>query len=541
MVRTYTDWHSGTGLFSVVVFGLMVIVSTLGGGYVARFVGQELAAGTFEVGPVQAIEIARGVLAVAGMFGVLVVMIRAIGQRGTLEHAEGTLTMVPTAEAFLGVLLAEYVYVLLWLGGPAIGSGIGFALGTGRFWPVLLVPLAVAMGGGAIVALGYPLGLGVRHVVTRFEFVARHRAALLLVVFVGYIFVVATGSLNAAVVALFEPMQSSPTGWIADLLLLGTPAVADSVVRAAGAVGVAAVLTLLGVVVGPRIAGIHWFSDPALAGESEGDTEPGVHARSSVALPAVAQRVPLPTPTVALVVLAWQRAVRSPMKLLYAAYPLLFVVGALAEIYQSGQIPAYLPYGVLVFAAWAAGVLFTLNPLGDQGAVLPTTILSRVDGRRFVRAHLLASLVVAVPLGMLATGVVAVFSPLDPLRTWTLVAVTPVALVVSSVTSVGIGMAFPRFRAVSITRSMKVVVPSLVSFVLFSLYLGATILAGLTVDSEAVRTVGAALVSALLPFGLDIAPETLVVVAGVALVALVAVPAISYRYAVRAFDGYTLE
>ena len=228
------------------------------------------------------------------------------------------------------------------------------------------------------------------------------------------------------------------------------------------------------------------------------------------------------------------------MKLLYAAYPLLFTIGVFADIVQTGAVPAYLPFGTLAFVTWAAGVIFTLNPLGDQGAALPTTLLSRVDGSRFVRAHLLASLLVAVPAGLAVTAVVAALSPVETPTAIGLVAAVVPLMILSSALSVGIGMAFPRFRAVNVTRSLKTVVPSKLAFLLFSLHLVLTVTAGAVVAEEGARTVLAALVS-LVPLVPDVDPGTLYAVAAVALAPLVVAPFASYRYAVRRFDGYTLE
>ncbi|MFC7193998.1 hypothetical protein ACFQL4_03975 [Halosimplex aquaticum] len=147
-------------------------------------------------------------------------------------------------------------------------------------------------------------------------------------------------------------------------------------------------------------------------------------------------------PTAALITLAWRRAARAPLKLMYAAYPLFFGTGAFVEILQTGQIPVYLPYGLLVFLAWAGGVVFTLNPLGDQGSVLATTLLSEVTGHRFVGAHVLAGLLVVVPVGTALVAVTAVLSPLDARSAAILTGLAPVSMVVAAALSVGIGMAF---------------------------------------------------------------------------------------------------
>jgi hypothetical protein len=113
-------------------------------------------------------------------------------------------------------------------------------------------------------------------------------------------------------------------------------------------------------------------------------------------------------------------------------------------------------------------------------------------------------------------------------------------MVVASALSVGIGIAFPRFDAVNISRSIETVVPSLLAFVLFSLHLVATTVSAVVVYDEGVRGVVAALLTFLLPFGLGIDAETLYVVAAVLLVGLALAPLVSYRYAIRRFDTYTI-
>ena len=545
MVRKHTDTSGGVGrLASLLVFVVLVGGATLGGGYLAYRVGGVVGPGDIAVGPFSATAALRGIVAVFGLIGAAVVALRAVGQRGTLTNAEGVLTVVPTGEAFLGLLLAEYVYVLLWLSGPAVGVGVGLALSTGSVLAAVTVPLGVAAVGATVVAVGFPAGLGLKHLLSRIAFVARNRGVLIAVAFLVYFAFVVTGSLNATVVALFEPMQASPTGWPADLMLAGTGLLAPSPLLAAGTVAVVAVVGAAGAAAGTRVATAHWFSDPVLAGESEeeaaGEQDPGAVGTAGVAL----QRrlaAAVGRPTAALVLLAWRRAARAPLKLLYVVYPLFFAVGVFADIFQTGRIPGYLPYGTVLFVAWAAGVVFTLNPLGDQGAGLPATLLSRVDGRQFVRAHVVASLVVAVPLGTVLTAAVALLSPLPATRTVLLVAATPVLIAVATVLSVGVGAAFPRFRAVNITRSMKTVVPSALAFALFSVHLVATVAAAVVVSDEGARGLGAALLTFVLPFGLGVDAETLSLAAAVLLVVLVVTPALSYRYAVRRFDRYTLD
>jgi len=550
MVRKRTGERSLAALAGTLLFGLVLLAATAGGAWGGRALGRALASGSLDFEAVGAGTAARGLVGVFWVIGAAMFLLRSIGQRGTLTNADGLLTVVPTREAYVGIVLAEVVYFLLWTLLPAVGIGAGFALGSGALWPAVGFPLLGLLGGVTLVPTGFLAGLAIRHAITRFPFVARHKNGLVVLAFLVYFVAITTGSLNEVVVGLFDPVAASPLGWYADLAALGLPGIATRTTYAVGAVGVTVVLAPLVTLAGVRVAGRHWFADPALAGESESETPPEGPDRADGAAPAatpgrlgVALESAVGRPTAALATLAWRRAARAPLKLLYAAYPLLFLVGVFADIAQTGRVPAYLPYGLVVFFAWAAGVVFTLNPLGDQGAVLPTTVLSAVTGRRFVAAHVLAGLLVAVPVGTALVAATGLLSPLALDRVLALTALTPVGMVVASALSVGIGTAFPRFEATSVTRSMEAVVPSPWAFVLFSAHLVVTSAAVAVVADSGIRSLAATLLSVLGSVALSgfaVAPDTLRLASTALLVGLLALPVVAYRYAVQRFDRYVL-
>jgi hypothetical protein len=84
------------------------------------------------------------------------------------------------------------------------------------------------------------------------------------------------------------------------------------------------------------------------------------------------------------------------------------------------------------------------------------------------------------------TFAAAVVSPVDTPTAVAVVLAAPVLMVVASVPSVGIGMAFPRFDAVNIPRSRETVVPSLLAFAPFSLHLGGTTFSAVVIYDEEV-------------------------------------------------------
>jgi len=533
-------------LILVFLFGLFGLF-TLGGAWLVYTLGGALAAGELDASA--HLDLVRGGAATVwvGLTGMATV--RAAGSRGSREATGGLLWVTETRAIATGLALAEVVGVLLWILLPAIALSVAFALGVGSPIPVATVGLTTLLVATTSVAVGYPLGVGVRHVLTRFPVVKRYRTALVVLGFLAYFGAISTGLLNQVVAALVRPLSLTPMGWFADLALVGTPGIDTSPLRAVVAVAMLAVV-VPSVIATTRVANRHWFADPVL-GRSEDDEEasqpadrvggPRTAGRTGTSRPRVERFLARWTgrPTATLVTGAYRRAYRAPAKLLYAAMPLFFLIGYVPDILGGGGIPPFAPVLLLLIVTWGAGVAFVLNPLGDQGNVLPATILSGVSGRTFVGAHVLATLLLVVPLGIVVPGAAAVASPLDQTATLLLLAASPLVVTMGALTGVGVGMAAPRFSSVRVSGSRQVVVPSKVAFAGYSVYLVATAVAGLLVAREGAREVVALLLTALVP--VSVPAGAVLAVAGVLLVVLLATPIASYRYAVRRFETVTLE
>lgn len=527
----------------LVAYGFVVLVFGGLGGYGAYLFGREVGIGADLPFDYTVLEAARGGFAVLWLFFLVIVAVRTVGTRGTLENSVGVLSVVPTREAVLGVLLSEFclglAYALPLLGVVAVG----YSVGAGTYTLLATAPVVAAAASATAVAVAYPLGLAIRHVVTRIEFVARHKGPLIVLVFVAYMALIFSNALGNVVLTIFEPMQAAPTAWFADLLLLGSPAAA-SPLRAGLALMLVPLVGAASVVVTTRIANRHWFADPVLAGtDDDADVDPdtdrhddGRLLRVEDALGGVVGRG-----TAAVTVLAWKRSARAPLKLLYVAYPLLFAVGFIGDVVQTGEIPSFAPPAALLFVAWAGAVVFTLNPLGDQGSALPATVLSNVSGRTFVGAHVLAGAVITIPVGTVLVAALAVAVPLEPDALAAVVLGTPLSVLVGSLFAVGVGMSFPRYEAVNITRSTKAVVPSLIAFLAYSLYLVLVVVAAGITYEPALEPLVAAVVSWLLPFGWSVAEGTVAVAARAALVPLAVAPFASAWHAVRRFEAVTVD
>ena len=524
----------------------------LGGGYAAYRLGRAGGVGgvagdlpaEFALPTLSVLAVARGGAAVAWVGLFVLVTVRVVGARGSLDNDAGLLTMAPTRELALGRVLAETAGALAWLLPVVVVAAVGYGVGGGGWTVVATLPAATLALAFSAVPAGTAVGLTVRHLATRIPVLVRYRRLIAAGVFLAYIGTVTTGALDTVVTTLFETLRAVPVAWPGDLLLLGTGVGADPL--RAGLVGpLVAVLAAGGVLGTSAVAERHWFADPVLG---DGATDPdeavavdaevtprdGVFDRVEQALAGAIGRG-----AAALVVLAWRRAARAPLKLLYVAYPLFGGIGFVGDAVETGEVQPFLPVVALVFVVWAGSVAFALNPLGDQGSVLSTALLSRVDGWRFAGAHVLAGALVAAPLGTALVGGLAVAADLSTGGVVVLVVGTPLAVVLGSLFAVGVGVALPRYDTVSVTRSTDAVVPSLLAFAVHTVYLLVATTASVVVYRPALEPFVAALVSYLLPFGLSVSDDTVGIVALVLVVASVVAPLVSVRYAARRFDTVT--
>lgn len=539
VLRTSVDRKS-----QVLAYAVLVLLFGGAGGYGAYLFGREIGVGAALPIDYTVLEVARGGFALVWLFFAGIVVVRTVGTRGTLANDVGVLSIVPTREAVVGVLVSEFVLGLAYVV-PLLGViAVGYSVGAGTYTFLLTGPVVAAALSATAVAVAYPVGLAIRHVVTRIEFVARHKGPLIALAFLAYMGLIFSDVLGNVILTLFEPMQAAPSAWFADLLLLGSPAGA-SPVRAALALALVPVVAVASVAATTRVADRHWFADPVLAGteDDDADVDPNTDRHDDGLLLRVEDALGgyVGRDTAAVTTLAWKRAARAPLKLLYVAYPLLFAVGFVVDVVRTGEVPPPAPAAALLFVAWAGAVVFTLNPLGDQGSALPATVLSNLSGRKFVGAHVLAGAIVTVPLGTVVVAALAGAVPLEPDAIAALVVGTPLSVLVGSLFAVGVGMAFPRYEAVNVTRSTKAVVPSLLAFLAYSLYLVLVVAAAGIAYEPAIEPLVAGVVSWLLPFGATVSANTVGVAARVALVPLAIAPFASVWYAIRRFEAVTVD
>jgi hypothetical protein len=560
-VRAVRSSTTRTAAFAVALL-FWVALPTVGGGFVAYRLGQSLpeVPSAFPV-----LDLVRGGTAVGWVGIAALAAARSAGGKSELDAPAGTLTTVPARDAALGLLFAEYLRMALVAAIPVLTVATALAVGSGSLAPLLTIPATAAVLLAVALSIGFPVGVGVKWVTLRSPRLARHKTGLLVAAFALYFFAVTSEAFDEAISFLQSALRDTPLAWFGDAALLGLAGIEAVPTYAAGASALAALLIPAFAAVGIRSATTLWYADRAQAEDEATDagaqSSEEIDSRDARATPAtrasetavadastsnatessagLGERVlsgllgsVLARPTRTVTLAAWRRAKRAPIRLLYVAYPLFFLYAPLRTAFESG-VPTSLPVLVALYGTWAVGAT-VLNPLGDEGSVLPTTLLSGVSGRQFVVGHVASATLVGVPVVAASVAVAGALSPLDPAQWLALTVASAVLVVVGSVLAVGIGVLFPRFGTVEVFRSREVTMPSKGAFAAYSLAL----LGGAVGAVVALLGPIAGFAGALLGFPRGVAT---VLGAGFAVVVGVGGPAVAYRYATRAFEGYALD
>lgn len=271
------------------------------------------------------------------------------------------------------------------------------------------------------------------------------------------------------------------------------------------------------------LGSFHWRSDRAKSTRSESSSEP--ESRAGFGL--IFGRNIFPQPTEAVVSKAWTRAKRSPIKLTYLIYPVFGLYSPISNSIEAGEVTANLAVLFPVYLSWAVGAAFCLNPLGDEGSLLPVTVTTGVPGRRYVQGRLFSALIPGLPVLVITSLGLGIASRLSVFETGALVFLAVVAVTASTVTGVGIGSFFPRFESVRVARNTKAVIPSVTAFGVHSLVF-------LMICSPA--TVG---ILGVEYFDLPTSAKFVALFATTFLAFFFSV--FSYYYAVAEFENFTLE
>ncbi|WP_247001122.1 hypothetical protein [Halosolutus gelatinilyticus] len=435
--------------------------------------------------------IVRGTLAMLWVFGTFM-----LAQRTTTAHSKPVadafvLTTVSPRTAVVGGIVAESLRVLTYV----FPVGLLLAISGAYAFSAPLTLLAVSLVGSLYVAsavtAGRLLGYCAAWLVANVPFVARHKGVLggtVVMLFFGIYFLFQVPQLPISISP--ATLGVIPTGWLADLLAVGTP-IGWSSTHALGGVVAVSVVLIGGSWLSERIATSFWFGESitvsdtgktSVSTRTEGDQRALERAISPLGVPFITG----PTRHVA----EWSllRARREPQRLNFLLIPVFGGGSALVNMMLQGSGSlAILGPAIAVLLGWTAGAAFGLNPFGDEGAVLPTT-LTAVSGRAFVRGLIAPSLLFA-PVVTVVTLVTALVGGYGLLAAIALTLIGCFLTVVGTTLAPIVGMWFPRYSAIRIGNSDGVRPPRLLAGVLHVvlMWLPGAALVGLVAAPELVR------------------------------------------------------
>lgn len=405
----------------------------------------------------------RGSTALFWLFGVFILAQRTATVHDELVAEAFVLTTVSTRRAVLGGIVAESLRVLAYVVAPGLLLTVVAAYAAASPAPVVFVPLVACLFVASAVTTGRLLGYSAAWLVARIPFVARHRtalsAAVAIIFFGGYMLFqlpMLPVSLDPAILGLL------PIGWLVGALAIGTP-VAWSLPHAVAGVITAVGLIALCSVAATRVAASLWYGerlDPSGANPVHpvGDELPLSAALGPISVPNWIGSGPVQT------VARWAllRARREPQRLNFLLVPAFGGGSALLNLYLQGSVSrTVLGPATSLLLGWTAGAAFALNPLGDEGPVLPST-LTAVSGREFVRG-LVAPPLLTLPVVAVVTLMASMFggTPLSTAAAYALIGAFLAAI--GGALAPAIGIWFPRYSAIRIGNSDDIRPPRLVA------------------------------------------------------------------------------
>ena len=526
-VKTQNFWLAFTVIMGVI--GSFLLWRTF---VAARDVGSALATGA----PIPAwVVTATGVI---WLFMTLLLAGDGAGSNGDLENDGQYLTIRPTADIVGGKLIAAATKFSIYTIGLGLVAGAGLAVGSGSVLPLVGMLVAGVVIAVTSAAIGYPIGFALKGIIRRSRNLGRMTSVIVVILALAYATLSVTGELLTVVDSLRPVLQAPPIAWLGHLALATTPHAGVDII------GVLVLLTLTPIVIigGMKLsvttARYAWLADASHTTDSDASGIPTAPDHRIDSVLGMLCRAPA---TQGIATTTLLRAVRSPLQFVFVAPPLLAAIAFVEGAITSGTVPWYVPWFVVWYGAWAAGAVIPLNPLGNQGTTLSTLLTTPADGQNVIHGHVIAAALVAAPLtaglaigaGMIAGSSSAVLVMLG---------MAGVAAVIgSAVVATGIGSVFPRFEAIRFDASRQAVPPSKRAYSLFSTYLSLTVILIAFVSDETARVVGSALLTQLLPWGIEVSITTVTISSWIGLAGCAIVIPLAYRIAIRRIDTYAVE
>jgi ABC-2 type transport system permease protein len=409
----------------------------------------------------------RGTVALFWLFATFLIGQRVVSARTRIEAEPLMLTTVSARTVAAGLIVAETLRILANLVVPVlIFTGVGVLL-FGSPASLLLVPATAVLFALTAVVTGTVFGYAIALLVATSQFVARHKMVLgsiASLVGTGLFFLFFYPQLGGVSQASLAWL---PVGWFVDLGVVGT-GLADAPGRSVGAVLASLGILIVAGAIVDREVQLLWFIEPVSVDTvAEDETHaPGDAVSSSIRGDPLASAVrPLVVPRIVSTpvrrVAEWVllRTRRDPNRLMFLLIP-VFAIGSplLSSGAQSGSIDALASPLAAVAIPWLAGSVVALNPLGDEGTVLPVT-LTAISGKQYVRGLVVPGLVFGLPIALVVTALGGLISPYPLVERVGLIALSGFLTVVSVTITPAIGMALPRFSPIRVGQSRDVLPP----------------------------------------------------------------------------------
>lgn len=474
LYRQMTDNHRTlvVGVVLTGIFYLLLIAGAVRGAYI---LGTAVGTDTFT----EQLALARTIIAGMAIGVALMVSLRTVQEYGDLDEPAPVLTAIPYQEAVWGLLLMTYIEFVELAVVPILAVAVAFAVGASSVASIPVITVVLL----AVVALSTTAGFVLGQLLTlssiRVAFVRRYKTLIGVLAFVVYFIVAATGALANIFKVDWTVIGASPLGWVADLALVVAPTSLIGITRPT----VAAVTLLVGSIFltwfAVRLTGAVWYADPVQPDDTNDRTTVSSDWTGGLSS-GFSERLfgeHLSHPTLRIAQKSWRRAYRTPLKIQFAVYPGFFLIGAIRQSIEAGEITTQLPILIAIYGAWASGAAFTLNPLGDEGEVLPLTLISGIRGTQFLRGLLFAGIAIGGPLTVVLAMAVGFASPMDVFSAIVTGMLGGILCVSACSIGVGVGTAFPKFDPLS--SNNPVVVPGMVAFGVYSLVFCIVLLPGL--------------------------------------------------------------
>jgi hypothetical protein len=460
----------------------------------------------------------------------LLATLRTMERLSSVDSEDLLLTTVHPRAIVVGLITAEIGRLLLWFGVPLVAIVGAFAVGLGS--PALLVTAGVVVLPIVCCAAvwGYAVGIGLLRVLRRLPTVRRMLKvggifALVAIVVLSQVVARYLVAGDISLESILSLLSVAPLGDYLAIGFVGTP-VPTTVTPAATVVLATWIgLTPVGLAAAERQATALWFTDdPVRRSASEGSSKPAVSEGGF--------SPPQPFAWSKSGRVAWgylTRAVRHPQEFSHLLM-LVFLLGPMGGTFfqrsSSEGFPLLVAGAGVLFGVYLSGATFGLNPLGDDRPQLPLILLTETAPGTFLRARVLAGLVVGLPFVVLVP-VASILAGTRPLGGVTFAAVGTGFSLLAALFALGLGCAYPIYEERQLWGA-ETVAPSMLVLIGYSfVVIGGTII-GLVVTW----------------FGLTgnlVVTGILVVVLGVYLLLSVGGSLLSYWYSQRRYRRYVLD